>query len=325
MRPLLMAIGIAGLVLGLAGNSEAQQSGRIYPIFELTDEDMSLIDVKDGSVEDWEVVVGRPSLTALDCEAYEGSPRYATRLPSYDPPDLDFRIWLAWHDATNRIYVAMERADDIYTNLFDRSHDPAMKTMTIYDGSMYFYVDGDRSGGQWVGLGTNEEEERFLNHQQAQGYKAIAETFDEGPKLDLLQRPPYELEQFFLTPPYADAGGGVFGERPTISVTEMYVTAFDRLEWNSAEQSVVSELYPGKVIGIFVSVFDNDSDDNTAPGVTHTLLPVSVVPGQLDDSGLFAPAMLVGLGRKIPDDSAVESITWARIKAVHFKILPGPR
>ena len=313
-----IAVLVLSLVLGLVGLVPAHVGERVYPVFELTDQDLSLIDLHDGSVGDWEYVVGEASVIALDF-------RTVASAGSYDPVDLDFRIWLAWHDATNRIYVAMERADDIYTNLFDRSHDPAMKTMTIYDGSMYFYVDGDRSGGQWVGLGTNEEEERFLNHQQAQGYKAIAETFDEGPKLDLLQRPPYELEQFFLTPPYADAGGGVFGERPTISVTEMYVTAFDRLEWNSAEQSVVSELYPGKVIGIFVSVFDNDSDDNTAPGVTHTLLPVSVVPGQLDDSGLFAPAMLVGLGGKIPDDSAVESITWARIKAVHFKILPGPR
>ena len=35
----------------------------IYPFFELLDEDLDLIDLTDGSVDDWLEVVGEPSLT----------------------------------------------------------------------------------------------------------------------------------------------------------------------------------------------------------------------------------------------------------------------
>ena len=75
---------------------------RIYPIVQLTDRDVAEIDVTDGSVEDWENIVGEPTLTPLDfAETYGGS---------YDPSDMDFRIWLGWHDATDRIFFAMERS-----------------------------------------------------------------------------------------------------------------------------------------------------------------------------------------------------------------------
>ena len=50
MRPLLMAIGIAGLVLGLADYTQAHVGDRVYPIFELTDDDVAMINVKDGSI-----------------------------------------------------------------------------------------------------------------------------------------------------------------------------------------------------------------------------------------------------------------------------------
>ena len=91
------------LALSLAGFlsvADAQPADRIYPIVQLTDRDVAEIDVTDGSVEDWENIVGEPTLTPLDfAEPYGGS---------YDPSDMDFRIWLGWHDATDRIFFAME-------------------------------------------------------------------------------------------------------------------------------------------------------------------------------------------------------------------------
>ena len=112
MKPLLIAVGIAGLLLALVGSSLAQY--RVYPIVELTDEDVARIDIKDGTIEDWLEVVGEPTVTALD---FITDPDYA----AYDPVDMDFRIWLAWHQNTNHIYVAVERVDDIYINEFDRA------------------------------------------------------------------------------------------------------------------------------------------------------------------------------------------------------------
>ena len=33
-----------------------------------------------------------------------------------DPLDLDFRIWLAWHDDPARFYVAFVASDGVYQN-----------------------------------------------------------------------------------------------------------------------------------------------------------------------------------------------------------------
>ena len=129
------------LALSLAGFlsvANAQPPDRIYPIMQLTDRDVAEIDVTDGSVEDWENIVGEPTLTPLDfAEPYGGS---------YDPSDMDFRIWLGWHDATDRIFFAMERVDDVYVNEFDRE-DEDLFIPFFHDSSVEFAVDGDHSGG----------------------------------------------------------------------------------------------------------------------------------------------------------------------------------
>ena len=167
MKSLLIAVGAAGLLLGLISVSEAQRAERVFPIFELTDEDVALMDVTDGSIEDWLEVVGEPSLTALNFEA-------ESRLDPYDPLDLDFRIWLAWHGATHHLYVAMERADDLYVNEYlQEDLNMPGETMLRHDSSMALVVDGDHSGGKYFyfsGQADSEEERRLLHNQQAQLY-----------------------------------------------------------------------------------------------------------------------------------------------------------
>ena len=98
-RPILPKLSLT--LAGFLSVANAQPPDRIYPIMQLTDRDVAEINVTDGSVEDWENIVGEPTLTPLDfAEPYGGS---------YDPSDMDFRIWLGWHDATDRIFFAMER------------------------------------------------------------------------------------------------------------------------------------------------------------------------------------------------------------------------
>ena len=326
MKPLLAALGVAGLLLGLAIGSEAQQSERVYPIFELTDEDVALIDVKDGSIGDWLEVVGEPSMTALDFEAYMGPATRPSSLPSYDPYDLDFRIWLAWHRSTSHIYVAMERADDVYNNTlasgqWSWSDKVSYGTRFQWDGHITFCVDADRSGGQWMWSHLGDaDQERLLSNGQAQGYGAIAEWYREGHRLGL-EGPDYDPGLFCLRPPFAEVGGAAFGDQPVVSVTEFYVTAFDRLVWDDVEASVASDLYPGKIVGICIWVIDNDGNydhDEFAQHsdfTWHSLLRPSLLWSAVqEDSGLFAPAMLVGPGGGVPDDSAVEGVAWGRIK-----------
>ena len=145
---------------------------------------------------------------------------------------------------------------------------------------------------------------------------ALAEVFDQGSQIDLFLRRSYGPDQFFLRPPFAEAGGGSFGEHPTVSVLECYVTPFDRLVWNSLEESLVSELFPGKIVGLNISSSDIDGDFGSA--VSH-LLPSFDAYGRFDASN-FYDAILLGPGGEIPPGiSAVEGLTWGRIKAQFVK------
>ena len=317
MKPLLIAVGVAGLLLGLISISQAQQSERIYPFVELTDEDVALIDIKDGSIGDWEEVMGEPTLTALDF-------RTDSELGPYDPVSMDFRIWLAWHDATNHIYVAMERADDVYVNEYGTEENDIM---SLNDSYILFFVDGDLSGGEifpldWGNL--SFEEQLLLWHQQAQGYEALAEVYDKGPlvriPLPILGQGGWSRSKgWFMYPPYVDGGGRVFGEHPTISVTEFYGTPFDRFVYVNPEESVVSDLYPGKIIGFTIGVIDIDTKGGRQESIHYLRAEEisedcggwSLYPHCSDG---FSPGFLLGPGGEIPE-SAVESDTWGRIKA----------
>ena len=98
---------IISLVMGLLHGAEAQESERLYPFVELTDANLAQIDVTDGSIDEWVDLLGEPTLTALDFQTHPDK-------APYDPADMDYRVWLAWHGATHRLYVAVERSDDIY-------------------------------------------------------------------------------------------------------------------------------------------------------------------------------------------------------------------
>ena len=190
---------MAGLVplLGLADAAHAHIGDQIYPIFELLDEDLDRIDLTDGSVEDWHEVGGEPSLTAVDFYwGYFGG-------VSYDPADLDFRIWLAWNQSTSTVWIAMERFDDLYFNLYD-GREPW--EMQLWDSSIRFMVDGDHSGGRYTSGGGRycehcTAEEVLEDHRQAQQWMVIAETPD-GEHLFH-----FGASDWVVGEPYAAAGG----------------------------------------------------------------------------------------------------------------------
>ena len=297
------------LALSLAGFlsvADAQPADRIYPIVELTDRDVAEIDVTDGSVEDWESIVGEPTLTPLDFP----EPFFS----SYDPSDMDFRIWLGWHDATDRIFFAMERVDDVYVNEFDRE-DEFLRIMIFHDSSVSFAVDGDHSGGP---VFPEEPSEDLLQDVwQAQVFHALGEVFDGGSQIRLTPHSIHLSADWFGQPPFAQGGGAVVGGSPVFSVTEFYVTPFDRFEpTGDPEDSDVSDLFGGKIIGFNLEVFDVDDQ----PGV-ETVHQLSAPPSNEWTSLLrmsaddFADGVLMTPDGLSSDDSAVNSDSWARIKA----------
>ena len=300
---------IIGLVVGLLRSAEAQESERLYPFVELTDADLAQIDVTDGSIDEWVDLLGEPTLTALD---FQTDP---DRAP-YDPADMDYRVWLAWHGATHRIYVAVERSDDIYINNYDGS-DAECVSMWGHDSSVMFSVDGDASGGKfhfYLEEIKDDEERQLLNDQHAQNYNALGDISGSGSHVCLGGS--RAKEGWFNLPPYAEGGGASFGEQPTLSVTEFYVTPFDRLIWNSPEESVVSTLSRGSLIGFYLAIRDYDVEGELAEG-NHFIVGQDYWSDTTNTDG-FARGLLVGPGGEIPD-SAVESLTWGRIKATFVR------
>ncbi|NKB67603.1 MAG: hypothetical protein GKR89_11110 [Candidatus Latescibacteria bacterium] len=313
MKCLTIILLTAGLLLG--ARAHAHIGDRLYPIFELTDADLAAIDLHDGSAEDWLEIVGEPTMTAIEFSAQ-------TALEPYDPADMDFRIWLAWHDGTDRIYAAMERVDDIYVNTFDRStHNwsasPAI--MQSQDSVLNLHLDGDHSGGDYhlfPCCNSDEEVARFAG--QAQPYAAIGETRgDPFVHIDIMQNlnRGYQWGTWYTELPYADGGGGRFGENPIITVTEFFVTPFDRFQWDSQEETLVSQLSPGKTIGFKMTV--NDRDEEESFNSTSLSLPDAETI-DLTTADDFLDGLLLGPDGAIPaaeDDTAVEGLSWGRIKA----------
>ena len=87
------------------------------------------------------------------------------------------------------------------------------------------------------------------------------------------------------------------------------MTPFDLLVWDDMDASVVSSLDAGKVIGLSINVTDSDTDGN------ETDVHLFTVPDELRTADNFIDGLLVGNEVLVVDDSAVESVSWARIKA----------
>ncbi|NKB67605.1 MAG: hypothetical protein GKR89_11120 [Candidatus Latescibacteria bacterium] len=292
---------LVGLSMAPLYPGHAHQGARLFPIVELSDADLASIDLHDGSVDDWLAVLGEAPMTALDFHAFGG----------YDPADLDFRVWLAWHDATDRLYVAVERADDIYANAFNRGASGAF--MSLHDSMVDIWVDSD--GGRdesRESSGRISDWESFLLRysRDSQWYAALAETFDGGPNVQMVN---YNGalpagENWYELSPFAEAGGGRLGESPTLSVTEVYITPFDLFVWDNPDESLISDLHPGKVINIRINISDYEGIlDQSGSYPQDSFF-------RLEESG-WSDGILLGQGGELPDISAVEENTWGRIKA----------
>ena len=306
-----------GMLLWFAMSARSHVGDRLYPVTYLSDEMLSEIQLDDGSVDEWYDLVGQPAMTLLDFTEAWGE-------RVLDPSDLDFRIWLAWHDDPVRLYVAFVASDDMYTNTHDHSLDERMRA----SDSISLAIDGDHSGGAGCGLSNCSEEDWLNAYGQTQNYDAIART-PHGPTLEDPTPGSFfrtETEGFAWTtlPPYAEGGGGVAGEVPFISVIELYITPFDfqRGAWSNPEESEFSHLAEKHVIGFAFAVFDADESEHGVILTPEAMQPANPVFDSLaviDMAFLRADRFLDGVllpgetgGRA---DSAVESVSWGRIKA----------
>ena len=301
-------------VLGHAGD-------RVFPFYQITDQ--AAIDVTDGSIEDWEEHFGGPSLTSLDFTGFTSHQGDGESM-DYNPSDLDFRIWLGWDGDSDRIYVGAICIDDVYIGEEERSFKYLERGG---EDHVSIEIDGDHDGsiawGNDFVFDTANDDSGLLD-QGAQLYLAVPlrmETSHVG--LGHLETWFESGESWWGYPPYGNGGGMVAGENPVVWVTEFYVTPFDRLLRKEPENSLVSGLGAGQVVGFRASVSDFDEPAVNGPGGNRagkwyalgdyfgmTAYEFAVGEGELLMDGILLPAGGIDSG-----DSAVARDSWARIKA----------
>ena len=284
---LLAAITYAGLPPHWA---TAHEGERVYQILEITDDMLAQIDLRDGTTDEWPPLLGEPTLRTID---FQMSEYYPTE---YDPSDLDFAIWLGWHEESNRIYFAGAFVDDLYWDQ-SRVNDLSWTQKRVQD-SIVFFVDGDHSGPD------TENTIDVGRYRLGEQFYAAAPWTREGPTVFVpwVTHTPEGLEplgDWMVNPPYCNGGGSVSGENPTIWSMEFFVTPFDLLVPLEPDECVVSDLKAGEVIGLNVYVKDKDSG--------HQKLQGSYKLGNLKTDAILLSRDQV--------DSVVRGSTWGRIQA----------
>ncbi len=306
MRPqTLLAALIAGSFAGGQSPARAQLSDRVIPIPEITEEAAVQIDLQDGTVAEWWEILGEPALTITDFEILQGG-----HTKAYDPSDLDFVMWLGWRRLTNHLYVAVTATDDLYDNEFgaDVEHGDQEFAWDIFA----LAIDGDHSGGQWVDPAwwrSDDFDYKTLFNVHVQEYVGMAMSHTGR---NLVLEITHQFNDWMTSPPYGDAGGGLFGENPLVAVIEFYVTAFDHLDWESPENSEVSQLFPGKIIGLRPIVIDRDGDV-TKRTIYEAAASLESETWRFAES--FVDAVLIGADGTGGGGTAVKPDSWARIKA----------
>ncbi len=286
-------------VLSLGGGAGAHVGDRVIPIYEVPSSDIPAID--DFSLFEWENIVPEPSLESLDFSSLQvGSPSSA---------DLAVRVYLAWNMATQRLYLALERTDDIYINEYFGGDAPNF----IGADHVEFFVDGDHSGGQYAcgpPDGTEDQIRLFVG-AQAQRYAVIADAPDA-----IL----FGLEGFAngwaSLPPWADIRTRQVGVEPTETRFELYTTLWDNLNWNGPDVSVRTLLKPNHIIGLQMGIIDHDAPGSG--GIRYSISSLLERPPLVCFAENFVDARLMPCTRgdcTQAESSAVRPDSWGRIKA----------
>jgi len=292
----------AAFVFGMTSATSAHIGGLVFPIYEVPTSDLP--DLRDGTLEDWEDVL--PG-TSLDHNSFE--PLNVSDGAGINPEDLAYRAFMSWNSATQTIAMAIERVDDVYVNTYEGGD---LTGLWRFD-SIEFMVDGDHTGGSYNGFSADEytaDEIKLLSNFHAQQYVAVAESPD-GRTLGYQG----SGQGWVTLPPYADGGGFAVGESPNTSVIELYVTAWDELNWQGPELSRRSSLAAGTSIGFQISVPDFD----TEAGAYHGFHTLSGQPNTWRMAENFVDGELVGCDTgdcgSAPLPTAVAEDSWGRIKA----------
>jgi len=207
----------------------------------LRSQEVSALDVTDGSLRDWREVLGEPTLrtTTLFVDPSAG---YQYGLW---PTTVDVQIWIAVDPERSRVYLAVERWDD-------KHEDEPVEG--FFDGQVELMVDGDHSGEGPVEIG---------------GAQRCSALQARGGELEIKYESPGWV---WLDDPQFIDGSGVFVEEDdqVHSTLEFYMTAFDSIDPAGLESSSLSKIGQDAIIGLSVLFVEVDPYDvlqvNTSNG-----------------------------------------------------------
>ena len=324
IRSSAIAIWVAGAFL-LPDVVGAHLRDFVFPVYELPSS--ALPDVHDGTLADWEAVL-TPSVKHSDFIArHLGESETHVPVP---PDEATIHVYLAWHQATQRVFVALRLVTPTHT-----PHIPELIAATTdieggvsggghqpYD-RVDVYVDGDHSGGVLhVSFFDPIDSRKDTNNVQAQKYLLVAEAA--GPRT-------ITADSFFpdwaLAPPFADGGGFRQSGVPSRSGYELYLTPWDELRPDLAS-SRRTRLEPGATIGFEVAVWDYDETfdwdawwgamDVGPPFPDPSFGYYNVAGMHWPSADFFVDGLLVPCDVEdcsVSPASAVRADSWGRIKA----------
>jgi hypothetical protein len=290
------------VVLGICLAAATGAFGQEIPLYELATADLP--DLNDGSLdlEDWEDVL--PG-TALMPDSFE--PMAYGDGAGASPADFDYKVYLAWNSADQRIWAAIQRVDDVYINTYEGGNPPSMWQ---HDG-IELMLDGDHTAGSYNGFSAaeyGEEQAKLLSGYQAQQFVILPESPDGQPLGNNTA-----ASGWVGLEPWGSHGGSVQGEAPTTSVIEFAITAWDALDWHGPEVSTRSTLEAGRIIGFNVSVMDWD-----VVGTYHAFHNLNGLASTWREADNFVDGDLIGCEGGdcgAAPATAVESTSWGRVKA----------
>lgn len=301
MKKTLILMGVVSLLVQAAWAHVP--ADRTFLAFQWPDGAVPTI---DGDLSEWAVV---PEVYVVKPEDTHDA-LYSNVV---DKADLDFRGYVGYNDASDKVLMASSVFDDLHER---DNTDPGQ--CNCADDNFEFWIDGDHAGSPYVAEygradgATDEERLRATNSTLQWWSIAVPPVGDRDVQSG-------NTGQWQDDSPHFDFAWSFEGEQFDESTYyyEMSFTVWDDLDHNGPDTSTPSTLEEGEVIGINLIWSDYDGvkgqqplrDDGSSPYDGYWITGGPCCDGVNASDFLLAPVEDVFGG------TAVETETWGRLKA----------
>lgn len=230
------------VVASLAGN---RLSAHEPPGGQIAARHVLSVPVVDGELDDWDDI---PPALQLDdfTDLVSGESGLGA-----DATDFGLRVWIAWSDMENRLYVAAEVTDDIHQ--VDRPAGTAT-TRIFQDDDMEVFVDADHSGGQYADFSDLAPEDQLARNGTQANHFVLA-----GPHEDGTEFVNFSAAGWYALPDGHYTQASITHDESTgITRYEFAFVPFDRVNVTADFLSLQHDLTPGQVLGFNLEFNDYD-------------------------------------------------------------------